>query len=81
MRVRLSTTISTIIEIDPGNTTEFETARREIFKRFSGENEVFDSEAEEFIQAQQANAVLHDTIIGTDTTHTFEEVKELEADV
>lgn len=77
MQVRLTTTISTIIEIDPENTTEFATAKAEIFVKY---NEALDQDADQdqFVEAVkgiQASAVHHDKVIGTEVTHSFEEVK------
>lgn len=77
MQVRLTTTISTIIEVDPENTTEFATARAEIFKTY---NDAIDQDAEqdqfvEAVKGLQAGAVHFDKVIGTEVTHSFEEVK------
>lgn len=72
MKVRLTTTISTIIEIDPENTTEFATAEAEIFGRFNDQSDSEDTC--ESIKAAHSNAVKFDDIVGTEVTHSFEEL-------
>lgn len=77
MQVRLTTTISTIIEIDPENTDEFETAKREIYTKYVEATEQ-DAEQDQFIEAVkqlQYGAAHLDTVIATEVTHSFEEVK------
>lgn len=76
MQVRLTTTISTVIELAPGVTLE--EARKEIFARY---NEDLDADADQeqyidSVQALQSGAVVFDDkIVGTEVTHSFEEVK------
>lgn len=66
MQVKLSTTITTIIDI--GN-TPIEEARREIFLRY---NEKVEEELSvEDIQAAQADSVVFDTVVGTEVSHEF----------
>jgi hypothetical protein len=77
MQVRLTTTISTIIDIDPENTTEFATAKAEIFGTYNT-NLGIDARQEqsiEAVQALQSGSVIYDRIVGTEVTHSFEEVK------
>jgi hypothetical protein len=73
MQVRLTTTVETIIDIDPNNNPTFEEARREISGRLA-ESE----EAEAYtdgIQSCQSNAVVFDNVRTQTTSHSFEEVK------
>jgi hypothetical protein len=77
MQVRLTTTISTIINVDPANTTQFEVAKREIFGCYK-KVLCTDAEQEQIIEAvkfMQVSACFADEVIGTEVTHTFEEVK------
>lgn len=77
MQVRLTTTISTIIEVDPENTESFETARGEIFGNYGNALDQ-DAEQDQFIEAVQqlqADAAHLDKVVATEVTHSFEEVK------
>ena len=77
MQVRLTTTISTIIEVAPENTESFETARAQIFGAY-GDALDLDADQEQVIEAiqqLQAGSGCLDTIIATQVTHSFEEVK------
>jgi hypothetical protein len=77
MQVRLTTTISTIIDIDPENTTAFETAKREIFGTYTDalDTDANQEQSIEAVQALQSGSVVYDRIVGTEVTHSFEEVK------
>jgi hypothetical protein len=68
MQVRLTTTVETIIDIDPENNPTFEETRREIYGRLA-ESE----EAEAYTDG--SNAVVFDSVRMQTTTHSFEEVK------
>lgn len=77
MQVRLTTTVETIIDIDPENTESFDTARREIFDRYN-EALAQDDKQSQYIQAVQAihsNCVVFDTVRAQTVRSTFEEVK------
>lgn len=74
MRVRLTTTISLVVEVNPENTSDFETAKREILGRY-GEALDQDAEQEQYIEAVQAlqtGAVVHDSVIANEVAHRFE---------
>ena len=66
MQVKLSTTITTIIDI--GN-TPIEEARREIFNRYN--EKIEEDLAVDDIQAAQSDSVVFDTIVGTEVSHEF----------
>lgn len=75
MQVRLITTIATIVEVSEGVTLE--EAKKEIFGRY---NEALDTDADQeqcvdAVQSLQNGAVVFDTVIATEVTHSFEEVK------
>lgn len=72
MQVKLTTTITTIIELTSG--ASFEEARAEIFNRYGDKLDGDNYEIED-IQASQANCVTCDTLIASEVTHSFEEVK------
>jgi hypothetical protein len=72
MQVRLTTTISTLIEVTSG--ASFEEARAEIFSRYGDKLDGDNYEIED-IQSSQANCASFDTIVGTEVRHSFEEVK------
>lgn len=72
MQVRLTTTISTIIELTSG--ASLEEARKEIFDRYTTKLDSDNYEVED-LQASQASSVCFDTLIATEVTHSFEEVK------
>lgn len=71
MRVKLETTIITHINLSPGVTLE--EARREIFIRFN--ESIEEDDPVEGIKAAHSNAVCLDEIVGTEVTHSFEEMK------
>lgn len=71
MQVRLITTISTVIELTSG--AGLEEAKKEIFGNYQNFTE--DDDLAEDIKYQQSSAVVHDTVIANEVTHSFEEVK------
>lgn len=71
MQVRLTTTISTVVDITSGAC--FEEAKKEIFGNYQNFTE--DDDLAEDIKYQQSSAVIHDTVIASEVTHSFEEVK------
>lgn len=72
MQVRLTTTISTIIDIYPENKASFEEARQEIFGRL---NEFDQDDIAEDIKSAHAEATVFDHVRAQSVTHSFEEVK------
>lgn len=79
MQVKLITTIETIIEVgrEIGEDFNIEEVKREIFGKYA---EAVDQDAEqgqfiEGVKNLQASAVHHDILMGTVTSHSFEEVK------
>lgn len=72
MRVKLTTTVTTHIILGPGVTLE--DAHKEILDRYrvalNGDNH----EVED-LQATQANSVCYDRVVGSEVTHSLEEVK------
>lgn len=74
MQVRLITTVETIIDIDPENTDNFQTAKSEIFDNNFQELEDLDDAADDIKSAHQS-AVHFDHIRTQTVSHSFEEVK------
>ena len=79
MQVKLITTIETIIEVgrEIGEDFNIEEVKREIFGKYA-EAVDQDAEQDQFIEGVknlQASAVHHDILMGTVTSHSFEEVK------
>lgn len=74
MQVKLITTVETIIDIDPENTEDFETAKREIFGNFNDQCDEEDDACGDIKSAHSA-AVVFDTIRAQSVTTSFEEVK------
>lgn len=72
MQVRLITTVETIIDVDPENTVNFETAKAEIYGRLG---ECDEEDISESIKSAHAEAVVFDNIRAQSVTHSFEEVK------
>lgn len=72
MQVKLVTTIETIIEVDPENTEDFETAKSEIFNNF---NESFEDEHVEDVTSAHQSAVIFDKVIGHEVHHSFQKVE------
>jgi hypothetical protein len=72
MQVRLTTTVSTIIDLSEHG-ANIKEARREIFTRFN-EN-IAEEDPTEDLKAAHSSAVVFDQIVGTEVTHSFEEVK------
>jgi hypothetical protein len=73
MQVRLTTTIETIIDIDPENSPSYEEAKGEIFGRFNDQSDSEDTC--EDIKAAHSNAVVYDQVRTQSVVSTFEEVK------
>ncbi|MBO6279374.1 MAG: hypothetical protein J6N20_18440 [Pseudomonas sp.] len=74
MQVKLITIIETIIDIDPENTCNFETAKGEIYINHLLENEELDNVADD-VKSAHSDAVVFDTVRAQSVTHLFEEVK------
>lgn len=74
MQVRLTTTVTTIIDLEESGAS-FEEARREIFHRFNEETDLDDSECTDEIKSAHAKAVVFDTVRLQSVEHSFEEVK------
>lgn len=72
MQVKLVTTIETIIEVDPENTQDFETAKCEIFNNFL---ENFEEEHVEDVTSAHQSAVIFDKVIAHSVEHAFKKVE------
>jgi len=72
MQVRISTTISTIVELTSG--ASLEEAKKEIFERYL-QNLDGDNYCVEDLQDSQQRCVAFDTPLASEVTHSFEEVK------
>lgn len=78
MRVKLTTTITSFIEVSAENTDQIEVARKEIFGRY---NQLIEEDEEnglyiEGVKVLQRNAVVHDTVVATEVSHEFGAVDE-----
>lgn len=71
MQVRLITKVATIIELCED--ISYEEAKGEIFSRYS-ENPSLEDTVED-LQAHQSNAVVFDTVVASEVTHSFEKVQ------
>lgn len=73
MQVKLITTVETIIDIDPENSTSYEEAKAEILGHLSGTDE--DEAFTEDTKNAHHDAVQFDHVRTQSVTHSFEEVK------
>lgn len=77
MKVRLITTIETVIDIDPGNTTELRTARAEIFGRLEEavEQDGKQDQCVEAVKSLHSGCVVYDQIRSQSVWHAFIKVE------
>jgi hypothetical protein len=73
MQVKLTTVVETIIDVDPENTEEFDTAKAEIFvNSFISKH---DEDSLEDIKAEHSEAVVFDHVRCQTVTHSFTKVE------